>query len=265
MNSNRRSLLIGGTGLAAGASASALGAAGKSAKPSGMDAALELRIRQDLAERAVEKCMNRYEGLLSAARIDEALQLFALSQPDVQADVGFGFYYGPESVKRLIGGLHSWLEGNATTGKMKNGALYLVANTTGIVEVAEDLKTAKGHWLCPTISTPGSAERGFTAMPGYAHRVADFIYEGGQWKLWHYMVYGLLYYPADKSWTDAAVYEKETGPQNLSWEPEQFKADAPSLAGIGKEGAWRPDRAPTTVRLPEPYKTFGDTFSYARR
>ena len=100
MTSSRRMLLLGGAGFAAvsvgaatlAASGSTMVAGSAQAKNMhGLDAALELRIRQELAERAVEKCMNRYEGLLSSARVEEALQLFALSQPDVQADVGFGF------------------------------------------------------------------------------------------------------------------------------------------------------------------------------
>jgi len=269
MQKDRRAMMLGGVGMAAAglAAAALVGCEKKTDSAVTVDADLELKIRKDLAERQIEKTINRYEGLLSAGLVEAAFELFAVSQPDVQADVGFGFYYGPESVKRLFVGLHGWLELN-DQGKLRNGALYIVPNTTGIVEVADDLKTAKGHWLCPTISTPGSPEKGFSAMPGYAHRVADFIYENGQWKIWHYFVYGILYYPEGKAWTDPAVYEAETGkPQDLSWIPEQFQPDAPSdtAAGIGKEAVWRPDRPPTTVRLPEPYRTFSETFSYARK
>lgn len=266
MSNDRRQILFGAMGVGAGAlGASAVAAAASAGKGVTLDAELVTKIRQDLAARECDYLMHRYEGLLSAAHLEEALDLFALKQPDVQADVGFGFFYGAASCRRLFVGMHGWLERQPGTKNMKNGALYLVANTTGIVEVAQDLKTAKGHWLCPTISTPGNEKDGFHAITGYAHRVADFIVEDGKWKIWHYMVYGLLYNPADKVWTDAAVYNEVAKPQDLSWIPKEFQPDAPSAPGIGREYAWRPDRPPTTVRLPEPYRTFSETFSYARK
>lgn len=269
MKTDRRNVLAGALALAGGSVAGASLAEDKPPPSAGrrplLDPELELQIRQEIAARQAEKCLNRYESLLSSGDVEGALDEFALSRPDVQADVGFGFYYGPESVRRLIVGLHGWLELDPGTHRLKNGALYLLANTTPVIEVAADLKTAKGHWLCPAISTPGSAEHGFRSMSGYAFRVADFCIEDGRWKLWHYFVHGLLYHPEGKGWTEPESYAEITRGQSLDWMPEAFRPDASSGPGIGQAAIWRPDRPPTTVRIPEPYHTFTQTFTYARK
>jgi len=218
-------------------------------------------VQQEVASSQVRRCMNRYETLLSMGYIQRALAEFALSQPDVQADVGFGLYYGPDSVKKLFIDVHGMMLGDADKKTLKNGATYLLANTTDIIEVAEDLKTAKGLWLCPTLSTPGDEKQGFSARTGYAHRVADFVNENGKWKLWHYMVYGLTGAPAGKSWTDPEVVAANQV-NRYGWIPDHLKPDRPQAPGIGAAGGWRPDRPVTEVQVPAPYRTFAETFSY---
>jgi hypothetical protein len=222
----------------------------------------DLMIDQDVAARLCANTMNRYEVYLAQAQLREALALFDLTRSDVQADVGFGFYYGPESIKRLFLGLHGFLEGDAANGTQKNGALYAATNTTEIVEVAEDLKTAKGAWLCNTISTPGDEKSGYKAKTGYCRRVADFVNVNGQWKLWHYFVYGMASAPVGKSWIDPDVY---TANQVANVFPKEFAPDAPRARGIGTDGAWLPNRPVTAIKVPVPYRTFSETFTYALR
>ena len=228
------------------------------------DPALLLQLRQEVAARQVRNCMSRYETYLSMGHLQGALDEFALSKGDVQADVGFGLYYGPASVSRLFLGVHAAMMGDATKGTMRAGATYLLANTTDIIEVADDLKSAKGLWLCPTLSTPGSEKSGYSPRTGYAHRAADFVREGGRWKLWHYMVFGLTGAPVGKSWTDPDVVAANQA-SRYGWIPDNLKPDAPSAPGIGAAGGWRPERGVTDIPVPVPYRTFTETFSYGRR
>jgi len=258
---SRRSLIATGV-LAGGAVAPAI-AAVTAGRRASVTEGLPVAVRQELARRQCSLAMSRYETYLSMARLQKALDQFALGQPDVQADVGFGLYYGPQSVRKLFLEVHRIMEGDAATHTQKSGATYLLANTTEIIEVAEDLKTAQGLWLCPTLSTPGSAETGFSARTGYAHRAADFIFEDGRWKLWHYIVLGLASAPVGKSWTDPDVVAANQV-DRFAWIPRELKPDSPPAAGVGAQGGWRPDRPVIDISVPEPYRTFAESFSYGR-
>lgn len=77
------------------------------------------------------------------------------------------------------------------------------------------------------------------------------------------MVYGLISAPVGKSWTDNDVVE-ENMRTRFDWIPERLKPDLPTDVGVGAGGGWRPDRPILQVKVPAPYKTFGETFSYAR-
>ena len=126
----------------------------------------------------VEKLMNKYEFLLSHARLEEVEQLFALDQPDVCMDLSFGFWQGPAGIHRCVIGLHGKLF-RGEDGLPAIGCYHLNANTTGIIEVAEDLKTAKGMWCCPgTYNNPSDeTESGAISMAGACLRTCDFIYD----------------------------------------------------------------------------------------
>lgn len=222
----------------------------------------ELRWDQEVAARQVSNSMNRYETYLSQAYLHEALAEYALTQPDVQVDVGFGLYFGPDSVRRLFLGLHGEMLGDRDRGTEKNGALFVDANTTPIIEVAEDLRTAKGMWLCPEMGTKRLRDGRFQGSTGYIHRCADFYCESGRWKLWHYRVFHLSNAPVGKSWTDPDVVAANSVNQADAF--PDFKPDRPSEPGTGRMWSWRPDRPTFAPPLPVPYRTFSETFSYGR-
>ena len=260
MQNRRRYWLLAGLGSAAALAAARVSQAAGADSPS--RARRELAWDQEVAARQVSNCMNRYETYLSQSLIHEALAEYALTQPDVQVDVGFGLYYGPESVRRLFLGLHGQMLGDRDAGTQRNGALYVDANTTPIIEVAEDLKTAKGMWLCPEMGTKPDKNGSFQGSTGYIHRCADFFNEGGRWKLWHYRVFHLTNAPVGKSWTDPDVVDANSVNQADAF--PKFHADRPSEPGTGRMWSWRPDRPTFAPPVPVPYRTFSDTFSYGR-
>jgi len=224
---------------------------------------VDVRTEQVIAAREVENVINRYEVLLAQGYVSRAYDLFAVNEPDVQADVGFGLYYGKKGIEALFLRIHGELVGDVDSGGTKPGAFYCIENTTGVVEVAEDLETAKGLWFGAGYSTPGDPENGYRAYYGMARRAVDFIKVDGEWKIWHYMVYGMVYAPVGTSYTDASVVEaniNKTFPFTGELAP---LIRSPSAPGIGQQYAWRPDKAMTGVLPPEPYKTFSETFSYA--
>ena len=120
---------------------------------------LEQKIQQALDYQEVANVMNRYEWYLPAGQYDELVELFAKKTPGVRAEIGsWGLYEGTAGVKRLFGkgGLHEYLQGK--TGALKPGVLFSQTNTTPVIEIAGDGKTAKGVWYCPGHGTgPGGA------------------------------------------------------------------------------------------------------------
>ena len=127
--------------------------------------------------------------------------------------------------------------------------LVIHTQTTPIIEVAGDGQTAKGVWYSPGIGLTPYFKDGKVEVSGiffWEKYGVDFVKEDGIWKIWHMqMVYDFL--PAiDSKWTDID------------------NPDAPTMGNSG----WRPETwTPKTIpeispRLPEPYYTFSETFSY---
>lgn len=125
--------------------------------------------------------------------------------------------------------------------------------TTAIIEVAGDGKTAKGVWYSPGIANSAVVKNdgtiGTRGMWFWEKYAADFVKEDGEWKLWHIQMY---YDNTPESWGE----EGETlGMPNNSPEPTRENPDPYQ--------AW----TPTTLQrihplFPEPYYTFSETFSY---
>jgi hypothetical protein len=259
MDAGRRSALTAGLyGLAAAGTASSALAAGKAStdKLRLSDNALQQLAHANL----VRNVVNRYCVYESLGRIPDMLNSFALSLPDVQIDVGFGLYYGPDGARKFAA-VTGILIGDTSSGVFRKGAMNVFANTTDIIEVAEDLKTAKGLWITSAAMTNGTPSEGFNSRYGYFRRAADLVNLDGTWKIWHYITYWLINAPVGKSWIDPEVVD-ENVKTNYDWIPESLKPDQPSAVGIGPLWSWRPDRPVTQIPVPVPYHTFAETFTY---
>jgi hypothetical protein len=257
MTSGLAGLVAGMVTRTAGAATAAAPAASPAAGPPGPREA-----QQVIAAHQINNCLNRYTAMESFGRVTDMQNEFANTVSDVQVDVGFGWYYGAEGIRRFceVNGL---MVGNFNRGTLLNGTALLFGNTSEIIEVAEDLKTAKGLWLTWLAVTTGDTEAGFKPRWGCARRAVDFIQVGGVWKIWHYFVYGLINAPPGRSWTDPDVVQSNQA-DIYDWIPDTLKPNLPSAYGIGNAGGWRPDRPMVQVRVPVPYRTFAETFSYAR-
>ena len=129
---------------------------------------------------------------------------------------------------------------------------------TAVIEVAGDGCTAKGIW-----SIRGShsllSEGGPISYWEWGWFAVDFVREDGQWKIWHMLYLQDVCRPCGHPWT---------GPEKKYAELEQFAemkdwaAAAPTIPVVLRE-RYHAERAfAPTPRLPEPYETFAETFSY---
>lgn len=102
-------------------------------------AALKAQARAD-----VENVMNKYEYMMSHDQFQYVHDnLFTHKHEDVRFELPFGKWVGPASLKRGVVGFHSQLCLDAD-GQPRPGVLFFNSNTQAIVEIADDLKTAKG-------------------------------------------------------------------------------------------------------------------------
>jgi hypothetical protein len=222
------------------------------------DKSLEQRIQRALDYQEVANVMSRYEWYLSAGQYDKVVELFAQKTPGVRAEVGsWGVYEGTAGIKRKFGrgGLDEWLQGK--TGSLKPGVMNSQTNTTPVIEIAGDSKTAKGVWLCPGLATSLDESGKPKASWSWCKRAADFVKEDGKWKIWHYHVYGVFICPYEKSWAD--MDDPFVGLE-LPPLPDELKPDKPTTHPLWM---YSPTRAVEYVpSAPEPYETFDEKTAY---
>ena len=129
---------------------------------------------------------------------------------------------------------------------------------TAVVEVAGDLKTAKGLWAnrgSHSVLTPG----GPMGLWEWGWFAVDFRCEAGQWRIWHMQYVNDILHPCGKKLTEGAPVYSEVP----EFKPiEDFHLPAPNVP-VQLRALYTPDRPLTPApRMPEPYERFEDTFSY---
>lgn len=147
-------------------------------------------------------------------------------------------------------------------GCLAFGLSYMHTLTTPVIEVADDRETAKGAWVSPGFITMPT----MTKLQAYWHwdrYGVDFIREDGAWKVWHFFVGREFTTPYEKSWVDTALDGEEAYEMSLLLFREWSKAAGPHGAQRNAFESYSPFKVATLQpRLPAPYRTFSETFSY---
>lgn len=142
------------------------------------------------------------------------------------------------------------------------GLSYLHTLTTPVIEVAEDGDTAKGVWISPGFTTMPTTQK----LQAYWHwdrYGVDFIREDGKWKIWHFFVGREFTAPYEKSWVDSALDNEEAYKGALRIFEQWPGFEEPHAAPLNSFESYSPFKVATLKpRLPEPYRTFSETFSY---
>ena len=138
------------------------------------------------------------------------------------------------------------------------GSLDVWNMTTPIVEVADDLKTAKGLWYYLRGNTDYTAA-GITTYHQWGWMGVDFVNEDGEWKIWHMVCAEDLNFLAGTSWTEPRVV-KPVDPKYA--EIGTFKLPEPNVPMTVFE-YWHDRRKQVDFPgVPKNYATFAETFSY---
>jgi hypothetical protein len=223
----------------------------------------------------INDLMSRHEWYYSAGQHQREMdELFARHQPDVSFGTNIGYWVGRVSIQRFY---VDWFKTQAEKDlqslsrrhpEVKNVPENLLAGTammhtltTPLVVVAEDGRTAKGLWY--TVGEVTQTPLGQPSANYMWERYAiDFIKEPEGWRIWHFNVFTDVSTSPDGDWTHPQPNAKlvvQPG-EVLPWmDPAAPQPDVPGQVYQGWSVANVRGEKP---RVPVPYRTFSETFSY---
>jgi hypothetical protein len=134
---------------------------------------------------------------------EDIIDLFADS-PDTMLNIMAGIFMGKEGVRKYFGGM--------TEMTQNQEFLHQIMQLSGIVDIADNGKSAKGRWygFGPVALPIGKGVYQFFADGTY---IADYIKEDGVWKILKLMWNPLYTTPPEKGWVKPeriATIEKGT-------------------------------------------------------
>ena len=235
---------------------------------------IEQKITAWEAQRAIKNLMGKYINTLLLNRDAKVFDSFWADAEDACLGFNEGWYRGPEAIKayyaagaernRLVAEVlqKHFPEkiGSKTPEEIYGiGTMKIYPPYTPVIEVADDNKTAKGLWSCMG-SHCDVDPVGPIARYLWGYYAVDFLNTDGGWKIWHMQF----------------VHDID-GVVGRNWgEPEPEYPELPEFAPLKdfaypelteKEilrNVYSPNTVPDkTPRIPEPYGTFSETFSYA--
>ena len=207
---------------------------------------LEKQVARLSAVHDIQNLMTRYAQDNWSEQFDDLVQYIALDMPDVHINVPNPLV-GAEAVR----GAYERRMANRAAGKGISGQMHIHPNSSPFIEVAGDLKTARGVFdsFAPDIGngdTPGTWV--------YSRYGVDFINQNGVWKIWHLQLYPVIGASSDKTLVQGAK-DRAAMPAPANAKPVML----PTVDGKSVP-LWRYNGSGDTPQnypaLPKPYQTF---------
>jgi hypothetical protein len=155
------------------------------------------------------------------------------------------------------------------------GAMGIHMNTTPVIVVAGDGKSAKGIWYSPgpLLNYTGQKDKDGNDLAGgmvfFEKYGADFVKEDGEWKIWHIQMFYDYVFSVGSDWTKPGAKQQQAQPMPAGEKKDQAAAPPddgrpkPTRANPIQYEQWSPTRVSSiTPKIPVPYYTFSETFSY---
>ncbi len=225
--------------------------------------------------RAIKNLMGRMSADYTLKKEGQMFEKYWSRRQDVSLAVNEGWYLGAEQVQgyykalddqirqqsQLIAGIFPEQLAGKTEEELRGvGTMDYKPVDTPVVEIARDGQTAKGIW-CLRGSHSKILPEGPVAYWEWGWFAADFILEDGVFKIWHLQYLQEVCTPSGHAWDKA-----DTGypalPEFAAAADLRFPEPERKETVRQRYGASRPfTRSP---RVPEPYDTFAETFTYGR-
>ncbi len=223
--------------------------------------------------REIKNLMGRYAVSFLLKKEKSMFQDFWSTREDISMGLNDGWYVGREA----IAGWFSAID-RATVLKAKllkedlpdklanedDAKLYGIGDFdvkplgTPVIELADDLKTAKGVWYSQG-SKADVTESGPVSYWTFGVFAVDFVNENGAWKIWHLQYLEDIKCLCGQSWAEP---EKPFPEVPAYAALKDCKLPEPTVKVALRE-YYTPSRPLAKLPpLPVPYSTFAETFSY---
>lgn len=156
---------------------------------------LEREIKKLQAYETIQNEMGRTIAAVNFKQPDQVLSHFAMEYEDVSVECADeGVFQGKEAVSAFI---------EESLGKAPvKGEMTDIQLTTPMIEVAEDLKTAKAVWWCPGAGAIVKEGAKPEAVWIWGMLGVDFIGVGEEWKIWHLHYFRYIKCSYEKGWVE---------------------------------------------------------------
>ena len=223
--------------------------------------------------REIKNIMGKYVTSCLLCREDTLVGTLFCSRDDISVGFNNGYYVGREAVSAYFSAVCAATAKKSKClqkifpeqlGKLSDEELYGVGPfkaeplTSFYMQEAEDMQTAKAIWMVEG-SITDITEKGPVTNWSWGYYAADFIKEDGQMKLWHVLRVEDVHCPNGVDWG----MPKNDYPELPEFaELKDIQIPAPNHPAKVYE-TFSASRGPAKPpRLPEPYTTFAETFSY---
>ncbi len=223
--------------------------------------------------REIKNIMGKYVTSCLLCREDTLVDTLFCSRDDISLGFNNGYYVGREAVKEYYAAVCAATAKKSAClqkifpkelGSLSEEEVYGVGPfkaeplTSFYMQEAEDMQTAKAIWMVEGSITDIS-EKGPITNWAWGYYCADFIKEDGQMKLWHVLRVEEVHCPNGVDW---GMPEDPYEPLPEFAELKDIEIPAPNHPAVVNE-LFSASRGPAKPpRLPEPYTTFAETFSY---
>lgn len=225
----------------------------------------------------IEKVMAKHVYFHAAAKHHEELDaIWVRHTPDPHFAQNQGYFIGMDSLRSYYGDLNITMQRQqlealhkrhpdveVTEANMGAGLFQVHPLTTQIIEVAGDGQTAKGIWYAPgAVGSPNLAGE-ITMLWMWERYAVDFVREDDEWKIWHLHTYTDFGVPVGSSWADSTT-DSLVG-AGVSGQDDQgpgFELPTPDREVVEYHTFSYRQVPQDLPRMPEPYWTFSETFSY---
>ncbi|MBP2655086.1 MAG: hypothetical protein H6Q73_2655 [Firmicutes bacterium] len=232
---------------------------------------LEEKVQKALDINEVQIVMSKHEYYHAlGTNIEELENIWTKTAPDVSFALNAGYWVGYDSIMNAYGTIHQAnLEADLARLRVNYpdvaedalgaGILMMHTLTTPIIEIAGDGQTAKGMWYTPGQVTGIGSDGYPSAQWMWEKYGVDFIKEDGVWKIWHMLICTdcSCDVAGNTSWvTDATTTSVLKDAETATVNP------TPDIQ-ISPYSSYSNTQVPQNIpRMPEPYWTFSETFSY---
>ena len=147
------------------------------------------------AYREIQNEMGRTIAAFNFRQADVVLNHFALDAEDVSLEYcDEGVFRGAENVRSIIQ--------EVVGTPVKPGEMLDLQLTTPMIEIADDLQTAKCLWWVTGAGAIPQEDKDPMAIWAWGQVAVDFLYTDGQWKIWHLHYFRFIKCDYKKGWVD---------------------------------------------------------------